>query len=75
MAEVYAGFLSHCDDLIGRLLDHLEQTEQLDNTVLAVVSDNGAIGEGGPGGSVGWNSLGTGRSRGCRDDSSGGDRS
>ncbi len=52
MAEVYAGFLSHTDDQIGRLLAYLEETEQLDNTVVVVVSDNGASGEGGPDGSV-----------------------
>jgi arylsulfatase A-like enzyme len=52
MAEVYAGFLSHTDDQIGRLLAYLEETEQLDNTIIFVVSDNGASGEGGPDGSV-----------------------
>jgi arylsulfatase A-like enzyme len=52
MAEVYAGFLSHADAQIGRLLDYLEETEQLENTVVVVVSDNGASGEGGPDGSV-----------------------
>src|SRR5947209_330345 len=52
MAEVYAGFLSHADDQIGRLLDHLEEIDQLDNTIVVVVSDNGASGEGGPDGSV-----------------------
>jgi Sulfatase len=52
MAEVYAGFLAHADDQIGRLLDYLEQTEQLDNTLILIVSDNGASGEGGPTGSV-----------------------
>ena len=30
MAEVYAGFLAHADHHIGRLLDYLESTEQLD---------------------------------------------
>ena len=48
MAEVYAGFLAHADFHIGRLLDYLEQTDQLDNTMIVVVSDNGASGEGGP---------------------------
>ena len=48
MAEVYAGFLSHADHQIGRLLDYLEETGQLDNTIIVVVSDNGASGEGGP---------------------------
>src|SRR3954454_5924034 len=52
MAEVYAGFLSHADDQIGRLLDHLDEIGQLDNTIIVVVSDNGASGEGGPNGSV-----------------------
>ena len=52
MAEVYAGFLGHADEQIGRLLDYLEQTDQIDNTVVVVVSDNGASGEGGPNGSV-----------------------
>ncbi len=52
MAEVYAGFLAHADHHIGRLLDYLEQTEQLENTLVVLVSDNGASGEGGPNGSV-----------------------
>src|SRR5947209_397878 len=52
MAEVYAGFLSHADHHIGRLLDYLEETDQLENTMVIVVSDNGASGEGGPNGSV-----------------------
>jgi arylsulfatase len=52
MAEVYAGFLSHADAQIGRVLDYLEQSGQLDNTLIMLVSDNGASGEGGPNGSV-----------------------
>jgi len=52
MAEVYAGFLAHADYNIGRLLDYLELTGELDNTMIVVVSDNGASGEGGPNGSV-----------------------
>jgi arylsulfatase A-like enzyme len=51
-AEVYAGFLSHVDHHIGRLLDHLEESGQRDNTLILLVSDNGASGEGGPNGSV-----------------------
>jgi arylsulfatase A-like enzyme len=57
MAEVYAGFLSHADAQIGRLLDHLEAIGQLDNTLIFVVSDNGASGEGGPNGSVNENKF------------------
>jgi hypothetical protein len=52
MAEVYAGFLARADSHIGRLLDYLEHTNQLENTLVVVVSDNGASGEGGPNGSV-----------------------
>jgi arylsulfatase A-like enzyme len=52
MAEVYAGFLSHTDHEIGRLLDFLEQSGQLENTIVVFVSDNGASAEGGPNGSV-----------------------
>jgi arylsulfatase A-like enzyme len=57
MAEVYAGFLAHTDDQIGRLLDFLEESETLENTMIVVVSDNGASGEGGPNGSVNENKL------------------
>ncbi len=52
MAEVYAGFLAHADHHIGRLLDYLEETGQRDSTLVILVSDNGASGEGGPDGSV-----------------------
>jgi len=57
MAEVYAGFLSHTDHHIGRLLDYLEESGQLDNTIVVLVSDNGASGEGGPNGSVNENKI------------------
>lgn len=52
MAEVYAGFLGHVDSEIGRLLGFLEEFGWRDNTLVVVVSDNGASGEGGPNGSV-----------------------
>ncbi len=57
MAEVYAGFLSHADHELGRLLDHLEESGQLENTIIVLVSDNGASGEGGPNGSVNENKF------------------
>jgi arylsulfatase len=57
MAEVYAGFLAHADAQIGRLLDYLEESGQSENTMVIVVSDNGASGEGGPNGSVNENKL------------------
>ncbi|MET0883371.1 MAG: arylsulfatase [Acidimicrobiales bacterium] len=52
MAEVYAGFLGHADHEIGRLLTFLEEFGWRENTLVIVVSDNGASGEGGPNGSV-----------------------
>ena len=52
MAEVYAGFLAHADDQIGRLLGFLEEFGWRENTIVVLVSDNGASGEGGPNGSV-----------------------
>ncbi len=55
MAEVYAGYVSYTDAQIGRLLDYLQQSGQLENTIIVAVSDNGASGEGGPDGSVNEN--------------------
>jgi arylsulfatase A-like enzyme len=60
MAEVYAGFLAHADHHIGRLLDHLEESGELDKTLILLVSDNGASGEGGPSGSVNEAKIGNG---------------
>ena len=57
MAEVYAGFLAHADHHIGRLLDYLEESGQRENTMVIVVSDNGASGEGGPNGSLNENKM------------------
>lgn len=57
MAEVFAGFLSYTDAQIGRILDYLEESDQLDNTIIVVISDNGASGEGGPNGSVNENKF------------------
>lgn len=52
MHEVFAGFVSHTDAQIGRVLDHLEATGELDNTIVMLCSDNGASAEGGVVGSV-----------------------
>ena len=52
MAEVYAGLCSYTDHEIGRLIDYLERTGELDNTLIVWISDNGASGEGGPDGSI-----------------------
>ncbi len=50
--EAFAGFLSHTDDQIGRLLSFLSETGDLENTLVFLLSDNGASSEGGPTGSV-----------------------
>jgi len=57
MAEVYAGFVSYTDHEIGRLIDYLEESGQLENTIIVAVSDNGASGEGGPNGSFNENKF------------------
>jgi arylsulfatase A-like enzyme len=50
--EVFAGFLSHTDHHLGRLLDFLRERGELDNTIIMVISDNGASAEGGPTGTT-----------------------
>ncbi|MGH3503762.1 MAG: arylsulfatase [Nocardioidaceae bacterium] len=52
MQEVFAGFLEHTDAQVGRLVDALREYGVLDNTLLVLLSDNGASGEGGKIGSV-----------------------
>ena len=51
MMEVYAGFLTHTDAQVGRIVEHLKTTGEFDNTIFVVMSDNGASAEGGPKGS------------------------
>ncbi len=50
MAEVFAGYVSYSDDQLGRVIDFLEASGELDNTIIVAISDNGASGEGGPNG-------------------------
>jgi arylsulfatase len=57
MMEVFAGFLEHTDHHIGRLLDFLAEIGELDNTLVMLISDNGASAEGGPTGSVNENKF------------------
>ena len=52
MMEVFAGFLSHTDHQVGRLVEFLRQLGELDNTLIMVISDNGASAEGGPTGTT-----------------------
>jgi arylsulfatase len=49
--EVYAAFLEHVDDHLGRLVDALEDLEVLDDTLIYyIIGDNGASAEGTPNG-------------------------
>jgi arylsulfatase len=50
--ECFAGFLSYTDAQLGRVLAFLEDTGDLDDTLVLLVSDNGASAEGGPHGSI-----------------------
>jgi arylsulfatase A-like enzyme len=45
--EVFAGFLTHTDAQIGRVVDQLDRLGILDDTIVLLVSDNGASAEGG----------------------------
>ena len=56
--EVYAAFLAHTDEQVGRVLESIRDAGEFENTlVLYVVGDNGGSGEGG--GDYGtWNELG-----------------
>jgi arylsulfatase A-like enzyme len=48
LQEAFAAFLDHTDDQIGRIINGLRDTGQLDNTIVILLSDNGASQEGGP---------------------------
>jgi arylsulfatase len=57
LMEVYAGYSEYTDAQAGRLIDYLQQSGQLENTVILYASDNGASGEGSPSGSVNENKF------------------
>jgi arylsulfatase A-like enzyme len=57
MAEVYAGFSEYTDTQVGRIVDYLQESGQLDNTLIIYAADNGASGEGSPNGSVNENKF------------------
>ncbi|TVS12384.1 MAG: arylsulfatase [Planctomycetaceae bacterium] len=48
--EIYAAQIDSIDQNVGRLLEKLETLQQLDNTLILFLSDNGCSAEGGPGG-------------------------
>jgi len=57
LMETFAGFLTHTDAQIGRLVAHLEREALLDDTLIVLLSDNGASAEGGPTGLVNEHSF------------------
>jgi len=57
MMEVFAGYLEHTDHHVGRLLEFLREIGEFDNTLIMVLSDNGASAEGGPSGSINENQF------------------
>jgi arylsulfatase A-like enzyme len=57
MAEVYAGMSEYTDAQVGRIIDYLEESGQLENTLIIYAADNGASGEGSPNGSVNENKF------------------
>ncbi len=52
MMEAFAGFLSHADEQLGRVLAFIADLGETDDTVVVAVSDNGASAEGGADGSI-----------------------
>ena len=52
LQEAFAGFLEHTDAQIGQLMTFLEEIGQAENTLVLLMSDNGASQEGGPQGMV-----------------------
>ena len=52
MMEVYAGFVTHADAQIGRIMEFLAAMGVADNTLVMFLSDNGASADAGPHGMV-----------------------
>lgn len=52
MQEAYAAMIEHTDRQFGRLLGFLGEVDRLDNTIVVILSDNGASQEGGQFGSL-----------------------
>jgi arylsulfatase A-like enzyme len=52
LQEAYAGFMEHTDAQIVRLVDYLKRVGRYDNTLIVLLSDNGASDEGGTNGVI-----------------------
>ncbi len=48
--QAYAGFITHADEQIGELVNYLKSIGELDNTMIVLISDNGASPSGGENG-------------------------
>jgi len=59
--EVFAASLSYADSQFGRILDALQASGELDNTMIVIASDNGASAEGNQNGMFTEAFLGRGR--------------
>jgi arylsulfatase A-like enzyme len=57
MMEVWAGFVTYTDQQFGRVLDFLDDLGELDNTLVMIISDNGASPEGGVNGTLNENDF------------------
>jgi arylsulfatase len=57
MMEVWAGFVTYTDEQFGRVLDLLDDLGELDNTLIMIISDNGASPEGGVDGTLNENDF------------------
>lgn len=55
LQAAFAGFLEHADAQIGRVVEALKAMDLYQNTIVLVMSDNGASREGGPTGDVDCN--------------------
>ncbi len=55
LQAAFAGFLEHADAQLGRLVESLTDLGVRDDTIIVVLSDNGASREGGPHGDVNTN--------------------
>ncbi|MEW9834243.1 arylsulfatase [Mesorhizobium marinum] len=61
LQAAFAGFLEHADEQLGRIVAELKRLGMYENTVIMVISDNGASREGGQDGAVDVNAPYSGK--------------
>ncbi len=57
LQEAYAAVIEHTDEQLGRFVDFLRDADALDDTIIVLLSDNGASQEGGPTGYLHFSRL------------------